>query len=442
MVAATAVAIVTGAIASACARAPTPDRLVIVTLDTTRADRLPAYGDSKVATPALDRLAHEGVVFDHTESVAPLTLTAHSSLFTGLYPPHHGVRDNADPPLDARYATLAEMLHARGLRTAAFVGSTVLAADRGLARGFDVYEVGGEPGVAPPRRRPASRVVDDALTWLDAAGSSAFFMWVHLYDAHAPQTLPEEFRQRYATDLYAGAIAFMDSQIGRLLDRLEQKGAIETTAVIVVADHGESLGDHGELEHGIFLYESALHVPLIVRAPKVAPRRISALTSLVDIVPTVLELMGAEPRPADGVSLMPALSGHGALPERAVYAESMYPRRFGWSPLRMLCDGRFKLIDAPRPELYDLDVDPFEGHNLAIERPTVVRAMRGGVEAMSKNRDDGASAGGTVLPAADTGALLALGYVSGSPPPPTSLGRDPKDFIEEYNAVSRRRTMR
>ena len=417
---------------------PGPQNIVLVTLDTTRADRLGLYGDASATTPVLDRLAREGVVFDRVESVAPLTLPAHCSLFTGLYPPHHGVRDNGDEPLDARHGVVAERLRARGLRTAAFVGSAVLAANRGLARGFDVYSDGRRPDRKAPHRRPADQVIDDALAWLDTVATQPFFLWVHLYDPHANQTLPDAYRARFAGDPYAGAIAFADAQVGRLLDRLDQR----RTAIVVAGDHGESLGDHGEEEHGIFLYESTLHVPLIIRAPQIDPHRVSALISLVDVAPTILDLMHLEAPRLDGRSLLPLLKDRGALPERVVYAESMYARRFGWSPLRVLRDERFKLIDAPRPELYDLDVDPFEAHNLAIERPTVVRAMRSGLGAMFRNRDDGASSGGTKLPAADIGVLLALGYVSGSPPTPTTLGRDPKDFIEEYNAIRRRRMMR
>ena len=222
-------------VSAACARhsPPRPRGLVIITLDTTRADRLPAYGFASIETPAIDWLSREGVVFDQAMSVAPLTLTAHSSLFTGLYPPHHGVRDNADRPLAADKATLAEVLHARGFRTGAFVGSTVLAADRGLARGFDVYDDGASAGGKAPRRRPANEVIDRALTWLDSSHSSPFFAWVHLYDAHAPQTLPDAFRRQYAGDLYAGGIAFADSQLARLLDALRAKGVLDSTAIIV-----------------------------------------------------------------------------------------------------------------------------------------------------------------------------------------------------------------
>jgi arylsulfatase A-like enzyme len=276
--------------------------------------------------------------------------------------------------------------------------------------------------------------VDDALGWLDAERPSRFFVWVPLYDPHGPQSLPDDYRARYGGDLYAGAIAFMDAQIARLLNRLD----LDRTAVIIVGDHGESLGDHGELEHGIFLYEAALHVPLIVRAPQLEPRRVSSLASLVDIVPTVLGLMELPAPPTDGVSFLPAVTGRGAIPERSLYAESMYARRFGWSPPRMLRDGRFKLIDLPRPELYDLDADPFESHDLSTERPSLVRGMRLQLDRITS------SARRDITPArpADIAALASLGYVSGTPASLSVDGLDPKDFIERYNETTRRRALR
>jgi len=428
---------------AACAtagRLPRPHALVIVTLDTTRADRLPVYGYASVSTPALDRLAREGVVFDAASSVAPLTLTAHTSLFTGLYPPHHRVQDNAAPPLDARRPTIATILHAYGFRTAAFVGSTVLAADRGLARGFDVYNDGCAPGVEPPRRRPGDQVMDAALAWLDTVGWSPFLLWVHLYDAHAPQTLPIMYRREYG-DAYEGGIAFADAQLQRLVDSLDRKRLLDMTAVIVAGDHGESLGDHGEIEHGIFLYESTLHVPLVVRSPGLAPGRVSSVASLADVLPTVLDLFGLPATQVDGASLKPALDGRRDLSPRGVYAESMYPLRFGWSPLRAFRDERFKYIDAPRPELYDLEADPFEEHDLSRERPAVMAALRRQLDAVVAGPPDATDDGARVSPEVQA-RLAALGYTSGVvAADPASSGRDPKDFIQIYN-VARQRARR
>jgi arylsulfatase A-like enzyme len=387
---------------------PRPTGLVIITLDTTRADRLPAYGFGGVATPAINGLASRGAVFDEAVSVAPLTLTAHTSLFTGLYPPHHGVRDDTDRALDPTHATLASLLHDRGFHTAAFVGANVLGADRGLARGFDVYDDGRAPGTPPPRRRSGQEVVDRVRVWIDGLDDTPFFLWVHLYDVHAPQVLPVEFRRAYG-DRYEGGIAYVDDQIGQLLDALGRRDRLSTTVIVVAGDHGESLGEHGEQEHVIFLYESTLRVPLVLCAPGVAATRVAGVTSLVDIFPTVLRLLGvAVPAARDGVSLVPALSG-GRLPERTIYAESTYAAHFGGGPLRMVRNGPFKLIDAPTPELYDLDHDPLERRNLANEHLATAAALRGELLQMTQHVPPGRDAFG--LPPERLQALEALGSV-------------------------------
>ena len=291
-----------------------------------------------------------------------------------------------------------------------------------------------------PRRRSAREVVDAANAWISGLGQERFFLWVHLYDAHAPQTLPAQFRREYG-DRYEGAIAYMDSQIARLLGALQQTRRLESTAIVLAADHGESLGDHGEREHGIFVYESVLRVPLIVRAPGMRPRRVGDLASLVDVFPTVLDLLGHRERfVSDGRSLLPAMRGQ-RLPERSVYAESMYAERFGWSPLRMVRDGRFKFIEAPRPELYDLVADPFEQRNLAAQRVPVAAAMRAELEGTRRrpNRDQGA------LPAPDVlRELAALGYVAPGPTQGAAAADaarlDPKDYIHVFNNATRARS--
>ena len=409
--------------------------VVIVTLDTTRADYLPMYGSGIVQTPAMDRLAREGVVFDRAESVAPLTLTAHTSLFTGLYPPRHGVRDNAAAPLTADHPTLAEILHGQGWHTAAFVGASVLAADRGLSRGFDVYDDGGTAQAGRSPRRPANEVIDGALAWLFAASESPFLLWVHLYDAHAPQSPPDEYRRAYPADQYSAGIAFADSQLGRLLDALDRQPSTRDTIVVVAGDHGESLGDHGEFEHGIFLYESALHVPLVVRAPDVRRGHIQDLVSLVDVTPTVLGLLGIRSVASDGVSLVASLCGRDGPATRWVYAESMYPRHFGWSALRAMRDTRYKFIEAPRPELYDLDADPFEDHNLASVQPDVVARMRARLGALDTSAKAADPRSSREVPAALRARLMSIGYVSGAASPAAGEAPDPKDFIQLFNAV-------
>ena len=392
---------------------PQRSSLVIVTLDTTRADRLPAYGFAGVATPTIDALVSRGAVFDEAVSVAPLTLPAHTSLFTGLYPPHHGVRDNGDAPLDRSHTTLAALLRARGFRTGAFVGSVVLSADRGLSEGFDVYDDGSTGSERAPHRRSATEVIDRASAWIRSLNEGAsFFLWVHLYDVHAPQTPPLEFRRTYG-DRYEGGIAYVDSEIGRLLDVLRQRRLLDHTVQLIAGDHGESLGEHGEAQHGLLVYDSTMHVPLIVAGPGVAPGRIRIPTSLVDILPTVCDLLHVPAPAGDGRSLMPAVRGT-AVPDRLVYGESMYPRRFGQTPIRMVRDGRFKYIAARQPELYDLQNDPSELHDVSAARRSVMSALAQILQRIDASDDRPSPAGG--LDPERRRRLEALGYASGRQP--------------------------
>jgi arylsulfatase A-like enzyme len=368
---------------------------------------LAAYGFAGLATPAIDGLASHGVVFDDALTVAPLTLPAHASLLTGLYPANHGVRENAGGALDPSQATLATTLHDRGFHTGAFVGSIVLHHDRGLARGFDVYDDGSADGTPAPQRRQGSQVVDRARAWIDHLDDRPFFLWVHLYDVHAPQTLPMDVRRAYG-DRYEGGLAYVDVQIGRVLEALERRHLLSTTVVVLAGDHGESLGEHGEKEHGVFLYQSTLRVPLIICAPGLTARRVTAAASLVDVVPTALQLLGiATHMPHDGISLVPALTG-GGLPRRAIYAESLYAAHFGGGPLRMIREGEFKFIAAPTPELYDLARDPGEQQNLAEEHLATASALYRTLQDMNAD----AHSVGTPLPPDRRRALEALGYVS------------------------------
>jgi choline-sulfatase len=432
-----AAAVAAGAVLWRATRHPGPARnVVIVTLDTTRADRLTPYGLMDASMPAFERLAREGVVFDQATSVAPLTLPAHCSLFTGLLPPSHGVRDNADSPLAAEHATLAEVLAGKGFRTAAIVGSEVLHPDRGLLQGFEFYRnavpIEGTP--AHPRQRPGDHVMKDAIAWLDSVRRSRFFLWVHLYDPHRPYDPPEPFRSLHG-DPYIGEIAFADAQIGRLLEALDTHRLREKTIVIVTGDHGESLGEHGERDHGIFLYESVLRVPLIVRAPGVPATRIGTVVRLTDVFPTILDLLYLPARPGDGQSLRSLMSGREHTADLEAYSESLYPQRFGWSPLRALRDGRFKLIDAPRRELYDLERDPFEQHNLYDDRRQLGEVMARRLAALA-----GASAPvdrRAVTPADVRQRLASLGY-AGTERMRTAPAReglpDPKDCIAHFTA--------
>lgn len=396
--------------------APPPLGLVVITLDTTRADRLSPYGDMDISLPSIERLAREGVVFDDATTSVPLTLPSHTSLFTGLLPPDHGVRDNADPPLADSKTTLAETLRAKGFHTGAFVGSVVLDPDRGLKQGFEVYHgvETGPPSGPQGRRRRGDAVVDDAIKWLDTVGDAPFFLWAHLYDAHRPYAPPEPYASTYGHDLYLGEIAFDDAQVGRLLTALERRHVLDRTVVVVAGDHGESLGEHGERDHGVFVYENVLRVPLIIRAPSIRATRVGSAVRLIDVMPTVLDLLQISAPPTDGASMVDLMTGRRSDVKRQIYAESLYPERFGWSGLRALRDGQYKFIDAPRPELYDLAADPFEETNLYASRRALADSLRTAIARLTNNRHgSGDTTDRNAASPQLQARLQALGYVAG-----------------------------
>ncbi len=378
------------------ARGEGPYNVVVVTLDTLRADRLGAYGFSDISTPAIDGLARDGVLFENAHSTTPLTLPAHTSLFTGNYPLLHGVIDNGGYLVPEEAETLAEVLGAAGYRTGGFVAAYVLDRRWRIDQGFDHYvddfDVRGQRVIAMGSvQRPASQVVDYAIEWLDQpapessqrASEQPFFMWLHMYDPHAPYDPPEPYKSQYPGRPYLGEIAYTDSQVGRLVQELRQRELLDSTLLVLVADHGESLGGHGEAQHGFFIYDEATHVPLIMRVPfgNYGGQRRSETVSIVDVMPTVLEIIGIEPGlEFQGRSLAPLLepgTGPGNEPEkRYIYSESWYARlHYGWSDLRALRDERYKLILSSDPELYDLIEDPDERHDLAGTLNTVVFEM-------------------------------------------------------------------
>jgi arylsulfatase A-like enzyme len=416
-----------------------PRSLLLITLDTMRADRLPAYGFTGVLTPALDRIAAEGAIFEEAYAAVPLTLPSHVSLFTGLYPPRHGVRDNAGAPLSGEFTTLAEVLRERRMTTAAFVASSVLAPGRGLEQGFDLYSAGDPARCsgAPPARRRAGAVVDEATSWLERHDTEPFFAWIHLYDTHRPYDLPAEYKDRYL-DPYLAAIAYEDAQIARVISHLETRGLLTSTLIVVAGDHGESLGDHGEKSHGIFLYQEALRVPFMVRGPGVSPRRVTAVARLVDVMPTVLDLFGVSTSGLDGVTLAQAGTRSSTDPRLEVYSESMYPRRFGWAPLRSLRADRYKVIDAPRAELYDLISDPGEERNVLAEHPTVAAAMLHRLRSFESGQEPPATPGAEVDNAV-LDRIASLGYVgsiAAQAPAPPGEQTDPKDRIAVFNKIT------
>jgi len=432
--------------APAAAPRPRGLNLLLVTLDTTRADSLGAYGAQDAATPNFDRVAARGVVFEQAITAAPLTLPAHASLFTARYPPQHGVRDNGGFVLDARQTTLAERLAAAGFRTGGFVGAYVLDRRWGIAHGFDTYfddfDLEKSAGKAAAVERPANEVADRALAWLDTVASSRFFAWMHFYDAHSPYDPPEPYRTRFAGRPYAGEVAFADAQVGRLIGFLERRGLLERTIVALVGDHGESLGEHAERTHGFFVYSAVLRVPFAIAAPVDAAggRRVGATVRTIDLTPTLLDLLGvALPDAVDGRSLVPLMTGASRDLGLEAYSESTYPRyHFGWSGLKALTSGRYKFISAPRPELYDVERDPGEAHNLFAAREALADRMAASLRAREAGATDAAQKPGDVEPEVRA-RLAALGYVgtfAATPSRETPALADPKDKIDLFNLMT------
>ncbi|MDQ3418223.1 MAG: sulfatase-like hydrolase/transferase [Acidobacteriota bacterium] len=427
-----------------------PMNVVLITLDTLRADHVGAYGATTVKTPHLDRLASQGVVFDQAMTAAPLTLPAHSSIMTGQFPPRHGVRDNGGFFLAPAQVTLAEILTDRGYQTGATVGAFVLDSKWGLDQGFGTYQddfdlTGIKAMSLASVKRPGNEVVDLALRWMEGVADQRFFAWLHLYDPHAPYESPEPYRSQYRGHPYRGAIAFTDAQVGRVVDFLEARGLSDNTIVIVTADHGEGLGEHGEDTHGFFVYETSMRVPLIVRVPGggIVPGRVTQPVRTVDILPTVLDLLGTSPpAPIEGVSLVPLMSGATRALALDGYGEAMYPlHHYGWSELTTLRSDRYKLIDAPRPELYDLERDPNELVNLFDERRPVADAMLRQLRERTRVMDaDAPEAPKTEDVDPETRArLAALGYVGSfvaTSSEPSSGRADPKDKIGLFNLMT------
>jgi choline-sulfatase len=414
--------------------------LLVVTLDTTRARALGCYGNDLAATPSLDALARRSLRFATAVSVAPTTLPAHASIFTGRYPYQHGVRLNAEYRLGRGETTLAERLRDRGYETAAFVSAFVLDARYGLDQGFDSYDdrVEAGRGTAFPSgtiERPADRVTEAALLWLEGRRPGRpFFAWVHYFDPHAPYKPPAEVAARIPAT-YEGEVTFMDEQVGRLLARLGAQGLEGRTVVAVLGDHGESLGEHGEATHGIFVYDSVLRVPFLLSVPGATSVGSveEGVVSQVDVVPTLLDLLGVKtaqtPGPEmDGRSLV----GWTPPADRAVYSESLTPYLdFGWAPLYALRRRDDKAILAPRPEYYDLRADPAERKDLGTSEGAA-RARAPLMRALSSLADRIAPAhpSDTLGPELRE-RLAALGYAGGAGPagPPGTALRDPKDMI-------------
>lgn len=425
---------------------PSGLNVVIITLDTTRFDAMGYAGAPGNPTPAIDGLGRDGVIFEQAVASVPLTLPSHSTIFTGTLPPKHGVRDNGGFVLDPRHVTLAERLKDGGWKTGGFVGAYVLDAKWGIDQGFEHYF--DEFDLRKYKRislgdvaRPASEVVDAALPWLEQNARNKFFAWLHFYDPHTPYDPPEPYKSRFRDRPYAGEVAYVDAQVARVTNWLAARGLLDRTIVIVTGDHGESLGEHGEGTHGLFIYDATMRVPMVMRTPYGATRgrRVSQVVRSHDLMPTVLELLGLPAEPGlDGRSLAPFLAG-AKLDDLDAYSESLYARHhYGWSELKALRAGRFKYIEAPRPELYDLELDPGERENLFdARRPLAERLGAELLKAGAEQVTDGAAPQATVDPETRE-RLAALGYIGSFVATPKADGErlaDPKDKIEIFNLM-------
>jgi arylsulfatase A-like enzyme len=455
--------------------------IVLITLDTVRADRMGFLGSTRGLTPNLDDLARQSVVFTRAYTQAPLTPTSHVTILTGTYPQFHKVDDFA-APLAKELPYAPEILGSHGYRTAAFVGSVVLDPQQGsfarcMGRGFDTYDAGftnWHPGLDRfhTTERRAHDVVAHALAWLGEHPQGPFFMWVHLYDPHSPYEPPEPYKTKYAAAPYDGEISYTDSAVGELLSQLRARGLYDASVIAVMADHGEGLGDHGEEYHGYFLYDETIHVPLVIKLPlqeaagkDSAGKRIDNRVELVDVLPTILQAANvAIPKEVQGESLLDVMmtkvgvSSVGKAPaestendsansvpqafrDRPAYAETDYPRNsLGWSPVRALRTGKYLYIQAPRAELYDESVDPNAGHNLASTSTSaaVSGTLAAQLDAFRQKTSSNIEAPKEALDPEAREKLAALGYLtSGSSAPKAGAALvDPKDKIKVANQLA------
>jgi len=431
--------------------------IIFFTLDTTRADHLPCYGYKNVKTPVLDSLAKKGILFEQCITPTALTLPSHSSIMTGLYPTFHNVRINGNTALSDKHLTMAEIFSQQGYQCGAFIAAFVLDGRWGLKQGFDFYDDKFDlkkykqldlAGV----QRPGNEIIDAALTWMEEQKENPFFSWIHFYDPHTPYEPPEPYLSQYKgrglVGMYDGEIAFMDEQIGRCISWLKENELDKKSIIVIMGDHGEGLGDHGELTHGYFIYEYAVHVPFLIITPfeSLQGLRIPTQVRTIDLYPTLLEMLGFQiPAEAQGKSLLPLIFSPQAEEERYVYIESMTPSiQYGWSSLQSLRTSNYKYIEAPRPELYDLSKDPLELDNLNLKQSKRVRTFKKDLSKMIDETSRGAPKPESANLDSETIKKLAtLGYIGA----PVSVSRksskkgemplaDPKDKFEIFKIIS------
>ncbi|HLX75906.1 MAG TPA: sulfatase-like hydrolase/transferase, partial [Terriglobales bacterium] len=430
-----------------------PGNLLLVTIDTLRPDHLGCYGDRQARTPNIDALAADGTRFEHAYTPVPITLPSHTVIMTGTYPMYSGIHDFSGNRLNPQQPTLASILRQQGYATGAVLGSAVLDHRFGLNQGFDFYYDHFdfnrlEDANLDLMKRPGNVVVDQAMQWLAGNSGKPFFLWVHLYDPHTPYQPPPPFDREYQSRPYDGEIAFADQQLGRLLRFLKERHLYGRTLIVLTGDHGESLGEHGEKTHGFFIYDTTLRIPFMVKLPA-GERHVAAVAqpaNTLNLMPTVLEALKIPP-PADaqGASLLPTILGKPRPPEVStqLYSESFLPLlHFDWSDLRGIQVGKYHFIDVPKPELYDIDADPGELHNLYSQKPAIAQELKAQLEAMEKKYTAGAHQAQSIpLDPVLMERLKSLGYAGFSGGHPTKSGdkrqlADPKDRIAMFELVS------
>jgi choline-sulfatase len=433
---------------SAAAKSMARPNVILITIDTLRADHVGCYGAKNVKTPTLDGLAADGVVFESAISQVPLTWPSHAAILTGTYPFQNGVQDFTGEPLAPQFRSVAQAFKSAGYRTGAVVSAFVLDRSWGLSRGFDFYDDAFSAETFQKKEiglvdRRAGESVDHALAWLKKSPQKPFFLWLHLYDPHSPYDPPEPYRTEYRDHLYDGEIAYADHELGRLITWLKQSKLYDSSLIAMLSDHGESLGEHGEDEHGFFVYNATVHIPLILKPPAasgIRAQRRREPVETTDVAPTLLQVARVK-NPIQNQFHSASLFEANAAGRDLAYSETLYPfSSFGWNPLHAVESERFHYIDAPKPELYDLDTDPAETNNIASQQPATVAVLKGKLQELlahnpfSPNKTDAAS----LSPEAQD-KLRALGYfgfrtavsaealAAGLP--------DPKDKISEFNTI-------
>jgi len=426
--------------------------VLLITVDTLRADRVGCYGFTPDVTPIMDSWAARGVRFENCVSQTPLTFPSHTTILTGTLPIFHGVRDNGGFVVPSQLQTLAEVFKSAGYTTAAFVSAYVLDSKWGLNQGFDYYfdrfDLGRYEKISLGEvQRRADETIDETLSWLEKNSQNPFFIWVHLYDPHTPYEPPEPYHSQFSDRPYLGEIAYTDSQLARLKDYLEKTGLQENTLLVLTSDHGESLGEHKETTHGFFVYQEALHVPLIFVPPseKLAGKIYPGVVTLADVMPTILDFVGLNiPSEVQGISLVCYFAGKKKPEERLAYSETFYPRyHYGWSELKSFQNNRYKLIMAPVPELYDLQKDPEEQKNLVyLEKETYAKLTKLAEDFEKKFGEKAISPDFSTVDEETREKLAALGYLGSFVDPAKLKGKklaDPKEKIEVFNQISRAR---